>query len=451
MLAIDIVILIIAIIVGCLGNFGLMVMSLFTKFFHSLFIVNVATFDVLSVLFGSSVHLLSYTKGYTWFMENPSVCQALGFLTSFTNLASIIGWLCLTIYCRQIHLLVPKVRLFRLLLILSWFVAIALASFGLALGTYTFEGHLKICSTNSNGYLYFITALSFCIQILALVLSCFAFRDQRRYHLRLQWKIHKHEIQLDDPERTTFQNSQSESSVTYSIENLLVTLANTKRQGSVESLGPVKTLKTLMFAEIAKDGETSPLVDIAISTNKNVSRAHVLDSPDEEQYSSKQGKELVQTKVYTIPLKDESSSNRERISKFKSSISLSETNKKNDRENRQFLVIVIIVTCLSLIGWLPQYFAIFLHLSDVTLPESVISIIQWLTHVKAIFGPFIYLIFCRQYKHVVSSTMCRIRKYLCSCYTFPQQRRGSVNLSKNTRTDILENVVLQSFSRVQKT
>jgi len=138
--------------------------------------------------------------------------------------------------------------------------------------------------------------------------------------------------------------------------------------------------------------------------------------------------------------------------KFKSTISLAETNATRDRDNAQFLRLIVVVTCLSLIGWMPQYVTTFLSLSHMYVSGTVLFIVHWSTYLKAVLCPIMYLVCCSEYRQVVRYSMRRIKKSICPCLVVSEKKSQSITLSENVQSvmSVLqenENIVLHSFSR----
>ncbi|KAK3737850.1 hypothetical protein QZH41_004788 [Actinostola sp. cb2023] len=181
--------------------------------------------------------------------------------------------------------------------------------------------------------------------------------------------------------------------------------------------GGVMNLELLMFvvdsANAARHGKDVVHQD-KINCPQDSSFPQAPQNKQDEDSSTKHtAKETTQSKSYTIALRNNKQRSEMKPTKFKS-------NAKRDRNNAQFLRFVVKVTCLSLIGWMPQYVTTFLSLSHMYVSGTVLFIVHWSTYLKAVLCPIMYLVCCSEYRQVVRYSMRRIKK---SIHNEPQPRK----------------------------
>lgn len=451
---------------GLLGNIGVLVVSMATRFFKSPYVINMIVFDFLSVMIGPGLSFLSFFIKPSWFASNFVLCNALGFLQNATVFCSFFGLFPLVYYGRQLHRFFPSAKFLHSFLIGSWVWSIAVASLPLlGWNSYSYQPIIKVCSYSTQklnsgySYSYFVAALSLSLHGVAVLCSYLSIRAQRSYRMKLQWQRHKKELYLNDPERTTFASSQSEMSVSNSIEILLATLANTKLHSKIEE-------EASSFHSRAINELDDTKVESQHFTSKRPTHP---DEIEKREFSKGDGSKLVLSQnsaqarddhrrnelvidpvqdrekmlgrpcpaAYTISLND-TKFHTKKLRKFKGTISLEEFSEKEDRMRAQFIRMLLVLSCVSLIGWCPYYVVTILNLINISVPKSLWLVAYWMRFIRPVLCPVLYPICCDEYKQAIMSGARKIRKAVCPCFDdLSEKKHSSIELDRVGSNDEL--------------
>jgi hypothetical protein len=318
-----------------------------------------------------------------------------------------------------------------------------------------------------------VAALSLSCHVVAIVLSYAALmKAQRGYRLRLQWQRHKRELQLNDPERTTMASSQSEMSVSNSIEMLLATLANTKLHSKADEesssfhskvLTEDNKIQKLHFTykepshtdqdktnkkEGYKTDDPSSVLPHNPPIKNEQDRKRFVVDPSEDRGTITGS---LYTGAYAISLNDTKKHNN-KLHKFKSTISLEATSARKDQQSVQFVKMLFLFSCISLIGWCPSYIVTVLSLFKVNVPGLLGMAVNWLCYLRPVLCPVLYPICCNEYRQAIQKMLRKIRLAIVpSSKGLSERQHVSVELGEyvdksNSVLSENKNVVLNKIS-----
>lgn len=203
---------------SCLGNTtALISMKLTPVPAPCPYFINLMFLELMAVMFGPVAYLVTVFVDPGWLKEGTSTCTGAIILQKFSLIGSLLALTFLAwSHCHKREL--PQKKIVVVFSILStWFLpAILLLCEFITQKSHFLDIPWFMCSTTNTlqGYSLIgivIVAIAICIHSFSLWLSISSIMSKNIYHMQDQWKRHKRENTVNDPECSTFHMSHSES------------------------------------------------------------------------------------------------------------------------------------------------------------------------------------------------------------------------------------------------
>ena len=182
-------------------------------------IIVLTALDFTAALLGPGLTIVTLTTGRTWLENNPSLCQALSFLSSCVQISCFLALFFLALFCQKVHHNAHSDGKRRVIRTEFAFVVLCLLT-GLLWGVIPLFGwssyqglyFLHSClfanrfQTISN-YSLFYLVFSFVVLSVTALLTLRAKNLSPAYSVQFFWKRHESEMKISDPESTTVGSS----------------------------------------------------------------------------------------------------------------------------------------------------------------------------------------------------------------------------------------------------